>query len=167
MYNSIIDIKIGKIAGNQIVLAITDSSLLQFHSNKNVNLKSTFNEYIHNPSLLKDHTIMLDAYGDSKNTRDSAIPNLSTQINTDDTRVQTMRDDVSSNDDITYNQLKLFLTQSSSSSAAGGSQSMLYGGGSQGDEDNMTVGGFGWMNEYGFFYAGYNPNEYIIKQKSL
>lgn len=45
-YRPILDLKIARIAGNQIVLAITDSSLHQFHSNKNVNLKSTFNEYI-------------------------------------------------------------------------------------------------------------------------
>ncbi len=29
------------------------------------------------------------------------------------------------------------------------------------------VGGFGWMNEYGFYYATYNPGEFIIKKKSL
>lgn len=48
-----------------------------------------------------------------------------------------------SNDDITYNQLRLFVSSV--------------------DDDNIIVGGFGWMNEYGFFYANYNPNEYIIK----
>lgn len=64
-YRPILDLKIAKIAGNQIVLAITDSSLHQFHSNKNVNLKSTFNEYISNPALIKDHTIRIDAQSSS------------------------------------------------------------------------------------------------------
>jgi hypothetical protein len=29
------------------------------------------------------------------------------------------------------------------------------------------VGGFGWMTEYGFYYASYQQDEYIIKKKSL
>jgi hypothetical protein len=37
-----------------------------------------------------------------------------------------------------------------------------------GPDDEPVVGGFGWMNEYGFYYASYSkPNEYIIKNKTL
>jgi len=73
-YRPILDIKVAKIAGNQIVLAITDQCLHQFHSNKNVNLKSTFSDYINNPALVKDHTIKIDAAGDSHNKRETYQP---------------------------------------------------------------------------------------------
>lgn len=40
--------------------------------------------------------------------------------------------------------------------------------GSLGTDDDQIVGGFGWMNEYGFYFASYKPDEsYIIKKKSL
>jgi hypothetical protein len=44
-YRPILDLKIAKIAGNQVVLAITENSLHQFHSNRNQNIREIFQEY--------------------------------------------------------------------------------------------------------------------------
>lgn len=35
------------------------------------------------------------------------------------------------------------------------------------DEDDAIVSGFGWMNEFCFYYASYQEDEYIIKKKNL
>ena len=64
---------------------------------------------------------------------------------------QRVREEASSNDDITYNQLRLFCVTNNNLAM---------------DEESI-IGGFGWMNEYGFYYASYDPDEYIIKKKRL
>jgi hypothetical protein len=61
IHRPILDIKAAKIAGNQIILAINDQSLFQFYSNRANNLKQTFNDYTANPSLIREHTIRIDA----------------------------------------------------------------------------------------------------------
>jgi len=124
-YRAILDLKIAKISGNQIVLAITDQTLHQYHSNKNVNLKSTFNEYLSDPQRGKEHTIRIDASHGSNNQREG-------------------------DEEVSANQLRLYTN-----------------GLPQGPDEEAVVGGFGWMNEYGFYYANYNPGEFIIKKKSL
>jgi hypothetical protein len=50
---------------------------------------------------------------------------------------QSSRDDPV-DDTVSYNQLRLFLSTPKS------------------DQDEGHVGGFGWMNEFGFYYASYN-----------
>jgi len=35
------------------------------------------------------------------------------------------------------------------------------------DDEEVFVSGFGWMNEFCFYYASYNQEEYIIKKKKL
>jgi len=103
--------------------------------------------------LLKEHTITLDASGGSHNQRDvsvAATPHGSLAMTSEDLK-QRVREEASSNDDITYNQLRLFCVTNNNLAM---------------DEESI-IGGFGWMNEYGFYYASYDPDEYIIKKKRL
>lgn len=60
-FSPILDIKIAKVNGNKLVLAINDTKLFQFYSSrKEGNLGGLFNDYTSNPSMFNEHTITLD-----------------------------------------------------------------------------------------------------------
>jgi hypothetical protein len=104
-----------------LVLAITDhpTTLHQFFSSRKGTLETTFSEYQQNPSLLKEHTIRIDAASGESQIR---------------------RED-NEGDQISYNQLRLFQSAPKN------------------EGDDGAVGGFGWMNEFGFYYASYNTSD--------
>ncbi len=52
-------------------------------------------------------------------------------------RSSSIKDDPA-DENVSYNQLKLFLNTPKN------------------DKDDASVGGFGWMNEFGFYFASYN-----------
>jgi hypothetical protein len=79
-----------------------------------VNLKSTFNEYLNNPALVKEHTIRIDASaGESLMKKEGAAGQTSSSLGDDMISVRsgasTLKDgDSTGADDINYNQIRLF-----------------------------------------------------------
>jgi len=125
-----------------VVLAISDhpTTLHQFQGGKEVmgTVKSCFNEYRSNPGLIKEHTIRIDASsGESLLRKDNAASN-SFSVNDDMSSVRSSVRDDALDETMSYNQLRIFLTTPKN------------------DSDEGSAGGFGWMNEFGFYYASFN-----------
>jgi hypothetical protein len=96
-------------------------------------VKSCFNEYRSNPGLIKEHTIRIDASsGESLLRKDNA------GSNDDISSVRSSVRDDALDETMSYNQLRIFLTNPKN------------------DSDEGSAGGFGWMNEFGFYYASFN-----------
>ena len=100
------------------------------------NLKSTFNEYLQNPVLIKEHTIRIDATsGESLLRKDTGS---SFSLNDDMSSARSSVRDDAQDENISCNQLRLFLNTPKN------------------EQDDGSAGGFGWMNEFGFYFASYN-----------
>ena len=99
---------------------------------------------------------MIDAQSESQNKREaiSHQSNLGSQGS-----MQSTPDEFRSTLDITSNQ--------SGADAGDVSQMRLFVKAPQADGEDGEVSGFGWMNEFCFYYGRYNQDEYILKKRSL
>ena len=99
---------------------------------------------------------MIDAQGESQNKREAASHQsyLASQGS-----MQSTPDEFRSTLDITSNQ--------SGADAGDVSQLRLFVKAPQADGEDAEVSGFGWMNEFCFYYGSYNQDEYILKKRSL
>jgi hypothetical protein len=98
---------------------------------------------------------VIDAQGESQNKREA----VSHQSYLGSQGSMSTPDEFRSTLDITSNQ--------SGADSGDVSQLRLFVKAPQADGEDAEVSGFGWMNEFCFYYGSYNQDEYILKKRSL